>query len=204
VVLVTDGRNRRIERAPPGARDCQVSPAPFELRRLYEPAPRLAVIGADPVALALATLGAQSGFETILVRPNGPSAPPPLANVTYSRDGPAAALAALRLDPWTAVAVATHDWETDEPALRFALESEAGYVGLLGSAGRLPERLDRLSTAGTAPEALARLHAPIGLDIGGKAPWEIAISVIAEIISCRVGDHRKAPLRVHRSPVAAA
>jgi xanthine dehydrogenase accessory factor len=149
--------------------------------------PRLVVIGSDPIALATASLGAQSGFETTLVRPKGPATPPPLAGVAYSRASPDAALAAIGADAWTAVAIATHDWEIDHEALLAALPSAAGYVGVVGARRRLPERLARLRAAGVSEVSLQRLRAPIGLDLGGKAPWEIAVSVIAEIIAGRVG-----------------
>ena len=186
VVWVTNGRVRRIEpepnRRPP---DCAVRAEPFELRRLYEPVPRLVVIGADPIALAVASLGVQSGFETTLVRPKGPEAPPPLPGVGYSRAQPDEVLAALVPDPWTAVAVATHDSDTDQDALLTALPSAASYVGVLGARRRLPERLGRLRAAGIDEAALERLRAPIGLDLGGKAPWEVAISVIAQIVAER-------------------
>jgi len=133
----------------------------------------------------VASLGAQSGFETTLVRPKGPEAPPPLTGVAYSRADADVALAAIGPDPWTAVAVATHDWETDQDALLTALPSDASYVGVLGARRRLPERLTRLRAAGIDEAALDRLRAPIGLDLGGKAPWEIAVSVIAQIIAER-------------------
>jgi xanthine dehydrogenase accessory factor len=185
-VWVTDGVSRRVESAPDARPlDCAVTWAPFQLRRLYDPVPRLIVIGADPIALATAGLGAQAGFETMLVRPKGPEAPPPLAGVAYSRSEPAEALAAIGLDPWTAVAVATHDWDTDQAALLAALPSAAAYVGVLGARRRLPERLTRLRAAGADEASLGRLRAPIGLDLGGKGPWEIAVSVIAEIIAGR-------------------
>ena len=70
-------------------------------------------------------------------------------------------------------------------ALLTALPSAASYVGVLGARRRLPERLDRLRAAGIDETALERLRAPIGLDLGGKAPWEVAISVIAQIIAQR-------------------
>ncbi len=185
-VWITDGRARRVEPAPDRRPpDCVVKSAPFELRRLHEPVPRLVVIGSDPIALATASLAAQAGFETTLVRPKGPQAPPPLNDVAYSRAEPAEALATIGLDPWTAVAVATHDWDTDQAGLLAALPSAASYVGVLGARRRLPERLMRLRAAGVDETALTRLKAPIGLDLGGKAPWEVAISVIAEIISER-------------------
>jgi xanthine dehydrogenase accessory factor len=151
----------------------------------YDPTQRLVVVGGDPTALAIAQLGAQAGFETTLVRPKGPETPPPIPGVAYRRDEPATALAALDVDPWTAVAIATHDIETDHAALRVALPSAAGYVGLLGARRRLMGRLAELRAEGVAESDIARLHAPIGLDIGGKAPWEVAVSVIGEITALR-------------------
>jgi xanthine dehydrogenase accessory factor len=187
-VWVSNGWERSVESAPNHRpADCAVRAAPFELRRLYAPVPRLVVVGADPIALAVASLGAQSGFETTLVRSKGPETPPPLPGVAYSRAEAHDALAAIGLDPWTAVAVATHDWDTDQDALLTALPSAASYVGVLGARRRLPERLARLRAAGLDGAALDRLRAPIGLDLGGKAPWEVAVSVVAQIIAEREG-----------------
>ncbi len=143
------------------------------------------MVGGDPIALAVASLGVQAGFETTLVRPRGPETPPPLPGVLYSRAEPEQALSAIVPDAWTAVVAATHDWETDHAALRAALPSRAGYVGVLGARRRLPERLDRLRDAGVDEAALGRLRAPIGLNLGGKAPWDVAVSVIAQIIAER-------------------
>ena len=170
------------------ARACSEDLEPWPeaaLVRRYEPRPRLVVVGGDPTALAIAQLGAQSEFETTLVRPKGPEAPPPLAGVRYCRAEPAQALAALAVDPWTAVAIATHDQQSDHAALLAALPSPAGYVGLLGARRRLAERLANLRAEGIAETEIARLHAPIGLDIGGKAPWEVAVAVIGEITAAR-------------------
>jgi len=178
-VWLSDGR-RRVCVAPEAAEVWAGA-----IRRDYEPTPRLVVVGSDPTALAIAALGGQSGFETTLVRPKGPAEPPPLAKVAYRRDEPGEALSAIGLDPWTAVAIATHDLATDQAALRAALPSKASYVGLLGARARLAERLARLREAGVSEAALSRLHAPIGLDIGGKAPWEVALSVIGEIVALR-------------------
>jgi xanthine dehydrogenase accessory factor len=161
-------------------------PWPDAFAKRFDPTPRLVVLGSDPTALAIASLGAQSGCETTLIRPKGPSEPPPLTGVAYRREEPAEALAAIGLDPWTAVAVATHDAELDHDALVAALPSRAFYVGALGARRRLPDRQLWLSQAGVAERHIARLHAPIGLDIGGKAPWEVAISVLAEITAARV------------------
>jgi xanthine dehydrogenase accessory factor len=158
---------------------------PGGFRRLYEPRPRLVVLGGDPAALAMAALGAQAGWETFLVRPRGPSDPPPIPGIAYRREDPAEALAAIGLDPWTAVAVASHDAELDRDALTAALPSAAFYVGALGARRRTPERKAWLAAAGLTAEAIGRLHSPIGLDIGGKAPWEVAIAVLAEITDLR-------------------
>jgi xanthine dehydrogenase accessory factor len=178
-VWISDGRQRVC--AAPGT-----EPWPGAIVRAYEPTQRLVVFGGDPTALAIAILGAQSGLETTLVRPKGPQAPPPAPGVAYSRQEPAEALAAIGVDLWTAVAVATHDLETDQAALRAALPSAAGYVGLLGARARLPERVARLRAAGIADADIGRLRAPIGLDLGGaKAPWEVAASVIGEIVALR-------------------
>ena len=146
------------------------------------PPRRLVVIGADPIALAIARLAVASEFETWLVRSRGPVEPPPLQGVRYDRREADVALAAIGLDAWTSVAVATHELGADEPALETALASPAPYVGALGARRRLPERLARLRDRGMAEHRIDRLHAPIGLDLGGKAPSEVAIAVLAEII----------------------
>ncbi len=171
------------------------------LGRRHEPRPRLAVVGGDPTALAVAALSQTLGFETHLVRPRGPPAPPPLSGVAYHRGEPERALDSVPLDAWTYVAVATHDLETDEAALVAALASPAAYVGVLGARRRVPERRARLLARGVAPPALARLHAPIGLDLGGKAPWEIAVAVMAEITAARHA--AAAPLLAGTVPAAA-
>jgi xanthine dehydrogenase accessory factor len=195
VVWVSDGR----------ARECgpEISPWPeARVLRRHDPTPRLIVVGGDPTALAIAQLGAQSELETTLVRPKGPSGPPPIPGVGYRRDEPAEAFEAIGVDPWTAIAIATHDLETDRAALRAALPSRAGYVGLLGARRRIADRLAPLRAAG-APESLfAKLHAPIGLDIGGKAPWEVAVSVIGEVMALRYA--RDSGNTSTTSPAAAA
>lgn len=188
-LLAAEAERRAVTYVSDGyARACgpELSPWPeAAVEKAYEPVPRLVVVGGDPTALAIAQLGSQAGFETTLVRPKGPEAAPPIAGVAYRRDAPAEALAALEVDPWTAVAIATHDIETDHQALQAALPSPAGYVGLLGARRRLMGRLAELKADGMAEAAIARLHAPIGLDIGGKAPWEVAVSVIGEITALR-------------------
>ena len=179
VVWITDGSKRQCVTPD------QVQTWEGAITRTYDPVPRLVVFGSDPTALAIAQLGAQSGFETTFVRPKGPEAGPPILHVAYRRDEAQAALNAIGCDAWTHIAIATHNLDTDREALAAALPSAAAYVGLLGARKRLPERLAPLRAAGIAEDILTRVHAPIGLDIGGKAPWEVAVSVIGEIMSLR-------------------
>lgn len=178
----TDGERRACA---PASETVEAWPGAFSRR--FDPPPRLVVFGGDPTALAVAGLGAQSGFQTTLVRPKGPLAPPPLPAVAYRRDDVAGAVAAIGLDPWTAVAICGHDETVDHQALLAALPSAAPYVGLLGARRRLGERLERLRAAGVTERDLAKLRAPIGLDLGGKAPFEVAVAVIGEIMATRHG-----------------
>lgn len=186
---VSDGR-RRVCAADVQAWEGAVS-------RRHDPVPRLVVFGSDPTALAIAQLGVLSGLETTFVRSKGPEAPPPIPGLGYRRDEPQAALDAIGCDAWTSIAVATHNIDTDREALAAALPSAAGYVGLLGARKRLQERLAPLRAAGVPEPVLMRVHAPIGLDIGGKAPWEVAVSVIGEIISLR---HPRTPEPAREAP----
>jgi xanthine dehydrogenase accessory factor len=185
VEWITDGRRRAC-----GATG-EVKAWEGAFTRHCDPAQKLVVFGFDPTALAIATLGAQSGFETTLVRGKGPESPPPVPGLAYSRQSPAEALATIGTDDWTAIAIASHNLELDREALAAALPSAAGYVGLLGARRRLEERLAPLRAAGVPEAVLTRVHAPIGLDIGGKAPWAVAVSVIGEIMAERFGGGRK-------------
>lgn len=193
-VWISDGHKRACGDAP------EVWAGAVAVR--HDPVWKLAVLGGDPTALAIAQLGAQAGFDTTLIRPRGPSAPPPLAGVAYSRDEPKAALAAVGLDAWTAVAICGHDIDLDHEALLAALPSPAPYVGLLGARRRLPERLDRLEAEGLTKRDFIRLRAPIGLDLGGKSPWEVAVAAIGEIVAVRWSRLADADRQVGQSPLA--
>ncbi len=153
------------------------------LYRRFDPPSRLVVVGGDPIALAICRLAVDIGLETILVRPKGPAEPPPVKLAAYLRGAPAEALGAVGLDPWTAVAVASHDLEIDHAALAAALPAPAAYVGVLGSRRRIPERLGRLRAEGLSETELLRLKAPMGLAIGARTPFEIGMSVVAEVVA---------------------
>ncbi len=189
VILQTDGARRRcvaVDRAEPrcvtAADDAGVRRAPFEIWRRYDPVRRLVVIGSDPTALALASLAMNSGLETTLLRPLGPETPSPIAGVAYRREPAQQALRALDLDRWTAVVSATHDAEADVEALAGALASDAFYVAAVGSPRRAPQIRGRLIDRGLSRDVVARLRIPAGLPIGGHAPGDIAISILAELI----------------------
>jgi xanthine dehydrogenase accessory factor len=176
----SDGARRVCAAVPP------TEPAPDAYDRRYDPPARLVVVGSDPTALAMASLGAQAGFETFLVRPKGPeTGPPGIGPLTYLRASPGEALAEIGPDAWTAIAVASHDAALDHEALVRALPSPAFYVGALGARRRLEDRVGGLRAAGVSEGHLARLRSPIGLPLGGKAPWEVAIAVLAEITAER-------------------
>jgi len=152
------------------------------IRRLYTPQQRLVVVGDDAFAWAMAGLARQIDWAVTLVRPNGPTTPPQV-DVDYRTEGVDEALTALNLDPWTAVAVASHDETLEDRAVEIALMRNAGYVGVLGSRHRIESRRKRLLAHGVDSASLTRLKAPIGLAIGASSPWEVAVAVLAEIIS---------------------
>lgn len=87
----------------------------------------------------------------------------------------------MQPDARTAIVTLTHDPKLDDPAIRFALRSPAFYLGCLGSKKTHAKRLDRLAEAGFTAEEIARIHAPVGLDIGARTPAEIAVSIMAQI-----------------------
>jgi xanthine dehydrogenase accessory factor len=149
--------------------------------RLFEPVTRLVLIGEDGAALSAAAIALEAGMEVALVTSGGPDAPPPLPGIIYHRSAPADALAAIDIDQWTAIAVLSHDREDDERGLAAALASPAFYVGAIGARARLDARLAKLRGHGVSEGAIARLHAPIGLQGFGKSPREIALSLVAEV-----------------------
>jgi len=141
---------------------------------------RLFVVGAVHIAQALVPMASLLGYAVTVIDPRrafvtGERFP----GVTVSTDWPDDALAAVGLDARSAVVTLTHDPKLDDPALRVALASPAFYVGSLGSRRTHGRRIERLADAGLAQEALARIHAPIGLDIGAVSAAESAAAIVA-------------------------
>ncbi len=184
-----------IRRTIIGAEDAPLlafAQEPFAIRRRYDPPRRLIVSGGDPGALALARLGAEAQFETILLRPGGPETPPPFPGVTYLREEPADVLPRIGVDPWTAYVGATHEDHHDLGGCLYALRNGAGYVGMIGARSRSAERLAMLGAAGATPEELARLNLSPGVSGLGKAPWAVAVGILAEVMQALNPSHERA------------
>ena len=156
--------------------------------RCHVGAPRLVVIGAVHVTQALAPMAAIAGFEVVVVDPRRAFATPErLPGVSMTTEWPDEALERLDIDAQTAIVTLTHDPKLDDPALVVALRSPAFYIGSLGSTRTHEKRVARLTEAGLFG-AVGRIHAPVGLDLGGRSPAEIAVAILAQVIQAR---HRR-------------
>lgn len=157
--------------------------------RSFAPPPRLLVFGANDFSAALAPLAKELGYAVTIgdARERFASAPRFSRAAEVAVEWPQDVLARRALGPRDVVLVFTHDPKFDEPALRGALASGAGFIGALGSRGTTEDRNRRLREAGVGDAELARIHAPCGLDIGGRTPEETAVSVLAEIVASRAG-----------------
>ncbi|MDO8186023.1 XdhC family protein [Conexibacter sp. JD483] len=166
--------------------------------RSFAPPPRLLIFGAIDFSAALAPLARELGYAVTISDPRRQFVTAPrfarAASVHVGWPDEAFAAGRDRFGPRDAILVFSHDPRLDVPALQRALATEAGYVGALGSRRTTVERNERLAAAGVTPVQLARLHAPCGLDIGGRTPEETAISILAEIVAVRAG-RSSAPLR---------
>lgn len=162
--------------------------------RVFVPPPRLVVIGAVHIAQALLPMAVLAGFQVHLIDPREAfSADIRFPDTDVIREWPDRAMEILSPDSSTAVVALSHDPKIDDPALQAALASEAFYIGALGSRKTHAGRLERLSALGVDEEALARIHAPVGLPLGGRAPAEIAVSILAQIIETRSKPHSCQP-----------
>ncbi|MET0586917.1 MAG: XdhC family protein [Novosphingobium sp.] len=177
---VSDGRRQVVE---PGRGPLLVfTDNPPQISRRFDPPRRLVVSGGDPGALALAALGAQAQFDTILVRPDGPEDAPPITGIRYLRSSTQEALEQLGVDRWTAYVGATHEDHYDLSGCLHALRGGAGWVGMIGAKSRAEGRLAALRAAGATEEELAALHLSPGVPGLGKAPWEVATGIVGQIM----------------------
>jgi xanthine dehydrogenase accessory factor len=149
---------------------------------VHNPPLRLAVVGGVHIAQALVPMAAIAGYDVVVIDPREAFASAArFPGATLLNDWPDAALAGFGLDGRTAVVTLTHDPKLDDPAIAAALRSDAFYIGCLGSSRTHAKRVERLGAAGFAPAEIARLHAPVGADIGAKSPAEIAVSILAQL-----------------------
>jgi xanthine dehydrogenase accessory factor len=150
---------------------------------------RLVVLGAGHIARPLVEFAAQVGFDTVVVDEREAWADPerfPRAS-KVACDDPEAVIAELALDADTAVVVVTHHHPLDQALVRALVGSQAGFCGLVGSEAKRNKFLMRLGAQGVPAEALARLKAPLGVQIGAVTPEEIALSIVAELVAWRRG-----------------
>jgi len=149
---------------------------------VYVPSPRLVITGAVHISQALAPMGQLLGYDVTIVDPRTAFASiERFPDVKVVAEWPDVALPPLNIDQYTAFVALTHDPKIDDPALLHALKRDCFYIGALGSRKTHAKRVARLKEAGLTDLDIARIHAPIGIDIGAISPPEIAVSIMAEI-----------------------
>jgi xanthine dehydrogenase accessory factor len=174
----------------------------------FAPRPRLLVFGAIDFAGAVASIGSFLGYHVTVCDARARFATaarfPDADEVVV--DWPHRYLASTHVDERTAMCVLTHDPKFDVPVLKQALQTDAGYIGVMGSRRTHTDRLERLRDEGVTEEQLTRLHSPIGLDLGGKTPQETAVAIAAELILTQRGGSgvalRETDGPIHREPAA--
>ncbi|MEZ4660695.1 MAG: XdhC/CoxI family protein [Caldilineaceae bacterium] len=153
------------------------------------PPPKLIVVGAVHIAIHLVAFAKQLGFHTVVVDARSAFATGdrfPHVDELITQ-WPADALTELGIDESTCIVVLTHDEKLDNPALAVSVNSPAQYIGALGSKKTHARRVEALKAEGATDEEISRIYAPIGIDLGGRKPEEIAVSIIAEIVAVRNG-----------------
>ena len=152
---------------------------------IHNPPLRMVIVGAAHIAQPLVQMARLAGFAPVLVDPREAFA----SNLRFPgeiliHDWPDEALEQLKLDTRTAVVTLSHDPKIDDPAIAVALKSPVFYLGCLGSTRTHAKRVARLKKTGFTDAEIARIHAPVGLDIGAKTPAEIAIAIMAQVTQC--------------------
>lgn len=149
---------------------------------VHNPPLRLIVVGAVHIAQALVPMAQIAGYDPAVIDPRETFASEArFPGVTLRHDWPDEAVAELGLDARTALVLLTHDPKLDDPALIAALRSDVFYIGALGSTRTHAKRVERMKAEGMTDEDIARIHGPIGLDIGAAGPSEIAVAVLAQM-----------------------
>jgi len=176
VIVVTDTANgeQRIVKA----KDIAADPLRAELTKHL----RMVIVGAVHISQALAPLARSLDYDVTVVDPRTAFASPErFPDVPLIAEWPDVALPPLNVDHYTAFVALTHDPKIDDPALLHAFERDCFYIGALGSRKTHAKRGERLKAQGARDADIARIHAPIGLNIGAVSPSEIAVAIMAEI-----------------------
>lgn len=158
-------------------------PESREFVAIHNPPLRLIVVGAVHITQALLPMARIAGYDPVIIDPRetfGSGARFP--GETILHDWPDEAVAQLGLDGRTALVLLTHDPKLDDPALMKALRSGCFYIGALGSTRTHAKRVMRLQEAGFSEAEIARIHGPIGLDLGASGPAEIAVSILSQMV----------------------
>jgi xanthine dehydrogenase accessory factor len=172
----------------PGIKTDGFSLSASAMQTSYGPRWRMFVIGAGQLSLYVANFAVASDFDVIVIDPREEYAEGlDLKGVQFIKGMPDDVMQELGIDSHTAIVALTHDPKIDDLALIDALQSEAFYVGALGSLTNTLKRKERLREFNVTSEQLERLHGPVGLAIGALTPPEIAVSVMAEIIAVKYG-----------------
>ena len=174
-----DVLEKRLRMAKSGMED---TPQGRFFLTVYVPSPRLVITGAVHISQALAPIAQLLGYDVTIVDPRTAFASiERFPDVKVIAEWPDVALPPLAIDHYTAFVALTHDPKIDDPALEHALARDCFYIGALGSRKTHAKRVERLKQAGISEADIARIHAPIGLDIEAVSPGEIAVAIMGEI-----------------------
>ena len=177
--LVYNGYEDRIRRDRSGFKEDEIT-----FLNVYSPKLKIDIVGAVHIAQALVPMAEIAGFSPRIIDPRESFANcERFGSIEISNDFPDVALTKTKPNYRTAVILLTHDPKLDDPALHIALQSEAFYIGALGSKKTHQQRINRLKQAGFTEKQIDRVHGPIGLNIGASSPEEIAISILSEVIA---------------------
>jgi xanthine dehydrogenase accessory factor len=158
------------------------TPAGKVFLTVHVPPFQLVITGAVHISQALAPMARLVGYDVTIVDPRTAFASiERFPDVKVIAEWPDVALPPLGVDRYTAFVALTHDPKIDDPALTHALARDCFYIGALGSKKTHARRIERLKTQGLSDDALARIHAPIGLAIGAVSPAEIAVAIMGQI-----------------------
>lgn len=187
VARVLDLHDGRI-RIEPAHRGDSFSFDGKTMRAVFGPRWRMLIVGAGQLARVLAHMALPLDFEVTCCDPREEHHLTwDVPGTRFTKDMPDDVVLQMQLDPHSAVVAVTHDPKLDDMVLLQALKSPAFYIGALGSRGNTARRKERLAMLDLTPEEIGRLHGPIGLDVGGKTPAEISVSILAEVIAVRNG-----------------